>query len=125
MIGNLILELIWILYYMSNWNVNILHEQTGGITLRKVVLIFAWVGFFASIMLIFAFWKYILERKIKETNTGDIDFVMQQEEKDNPQKLKSRGKRKKEKTPRLNLRYGDSSSSSRFTIRRFDEENEP
>ena len=64
---------------MSNWNVNILHEQTGGITLRKVVLIFAWVGFFASIMLIFAFWKYILERKIKETNTGDIDFVMQQE----------------------------------------------
>ena len=50
---------------------------------------------------------------------------MQQEEKDNPQKLKSRGKRKKEKTPRLNLRYGDSSSSSRFTIRRFDEENEP
>ena len=75
MIGNLILELIWILYYMSNWNVNILHEQTGGITLRKVVLIFAWVGFFASIMLIFAFWKYILERKIKETNTGDIDFM--------------------------------------------------
>ena len=127
MIGNLLLELIWILYYMSNWNVNILHEQTGGITLRKIVLLFAWVGFFASIALIFAFWKYILERKIKETNTGDIDFVMQQSEKENPQKLKSKGKAKKKETPRqrLNLRYGDNSSSSRFTIRRFDEENEP
>ena len=38
-----------------------------------------------------------------------------------------KGKAKKKETPRqrLNLRYGDNSSSSRFTIRRFDEENEP
>lgn len=119
LIGNLVIEVVWTFYYMSNWSVTILHEQLYGTFLRKVVLIVGWIMIITLVALIFAFWKYLLERKFQEVNKNSINFEIKQES-EPPTGV--RGIKPKSISKRLNLAYTD---SGKFTIRRFDEENEP
>ena len=118
-IGNLVIEVIWTLYYMSNWYVTILHEQLYGTFLRKAVLTVGWIMIITLVALIFAFWKYLLEKQFREANKNTITFELKQE---SAPPTGVRGQKPKSVAKRLNLAYTD---SGKFTIRRFDEENEP
>lgn len=104
---------------MSNWYVTILHEQLYGTFLRKAVLTVGWIMIITLVALIFAFWKYLLEKQFREANKNTITFELKQE---SAPPTGVRGQKPKLSAKRLNLAYTD---SGKVTIRRIDEENEP
>ena len=74
LIANLLFEIVWLLYYMTNWGVVIPHEQQTGRTLRKWVIVLGWVMFVVQVAMIFTLWKFISEKKYSSLKKGKINL---------------------------------------------------
>lgn len=74
LIVNLLFEIVWLFYYMTNWGVIIPHEQETGRTLRKWVIVLGWVMFVVQVAMVFVLWKFISEKKYSSIKKGKVNF---------------------------------------------------
>ena len=74
LIVNLLFEVVWLFYYMTNWGVVIPHEQETGRTLRKWVIVLGWVMFVVQVAMVFVLWKFISEKKYSSIKKGKVNF---------------------------------------------------
>lgn len=74
LIVNLLFEIVWLFYYMTNWGVIIPHEQETGRTLRKWVIVLGWIMFVVQVAMVFVLWKFISEKKYSSIKKGKVNF---------------------------------------------------
>ena len=120
LIVNLLFEIVWLFYYMTNWGVIIPHEQETGRTLRKWVIVLGWIMLVVQIAMIFVLWKFISEKKYSSIKKGKIHFK-------DYQTIISKAKPsidRKGKSNRLTINYKNNNDGT-YDLRNNSEDDEP